>query len=104
MKPDTDRIAALVKQDLYEQFGDRYEFEPVVAEKRIFYGYDETEEYYAVWVGYSGCSEPPDSKIIIGVSRRIREGLLEMGLTDVATDIIPADEFVMIREMAGYGS
>ena len=104
MKPDTDRIAALVKQDLVEQFGSRYKFEPVVAEKRIFYGYDETEEYYAVWVGYSGCPEPPDSKITIGVSRRIREGLLEMGLTDVAMDIVPADKFERIREIAGYGS
>ena len=104
MKPDLDRIAALVKRDLVDQFGDSYKFEPVIAEKRIFYGYDETEEYYAVWVGYSGCSEPPDSKITIGVSRRIREGLLEMGLTDVAMDIVPADKFERIREIAGYGS
>ena len=104
MKPDTDRIAALVKQDLHERFGSRYKFEPVIAEKRIFYGYDEAEEYYAVWVGYSGCPEPPDSDITIGISTRIREGLLEMGLTYVGTDIIPAEEFEKTREMANFGA
>ena len=104
MEPDTDRIAALVKQDLYEQFGSRYKFEPVVAEKRIFYGYDETEEYYGVWVGYSGCSKPPDSDITIGISTRISGELLKMGLTHVSTDIIPADEFEKTREMANFGA
>ena len=79
-------------------------FDPVIAERRIFYGYDETEEYYAVWVGYSGCSEPPDSRITIGISRRIRQGLLEMGLTRVATTIIPACEVEKARELKQRGA
>ena len=98
MKPDTDRIATLVKNDLYDQFGDRYRFHPVIAERRIHYGYTETEEYYGVWVGYSGCSEPPEAGTINGISSRIRKGLMEMGLTRVATDIIPADEFETTRK------
>ena len=104
LRPNTDRIAALVENDLYEQFGDRYIFHPVIAEPRIRYGSDETEVYYGVWVGYSGCSEPPASKVTIGISRRIFEGLMEMGLTRVSTDIIPADEFEETRKRVSYVS
>jgi len=103
VKPDTDRIAALVKQDLYEQFGSLYKFAPVIAERRIHYGYDETEEYYAVWVGYDPKPEP-DPKVTNGISRRIRKGFWEMGLTRVATRLIPADQFETAREMAGDGT
>ena len=103
MRPDTDRIAELVKQDLTEQFEGRYKFDPVIAERRIHYGYDETEEYYAVWVGYDRKPEP-DPKITNGISRRIRKGLWEMGLTRVATEFIPADEIELTMEMAGDGT
>ena len=53
MKPDLDRIAELVRRDLKEQFGDSYMFEPIIAERRMFYGYDddEGEEYYAARIG-----------------------------------------------------
>ena len=47
-QPDLDRIASLVRHDLYDQFGDRYVFHPVIAERRVHYGYDETEYYYGV--------------------------------------------------------
>ena len=100
---DVDRIAELVKKDLEEQFGDKYVFGPVKGERRIHYGYDETVEYCGVWVGYSGCSEPPDSDITIGISTRIYDDLLEMWrpylfFTDgqlpmVATDFVPAHKF-----------
>ena len=104
LRPNTDRIAALVENDLYEQFGDRYIFHPVIAEPRIRYGSDETEVYYGVWVGYSGCSEPPDASILNGISARIREELMELGLTRVATNIIPADEFEETRKRVSYVS
>ena len=102
--PDLDRIASLVRHDLYDQFGDRYVFHPVIAERRIHYGYTETDVYYGVWVGYSGCAEPPDSKVRIGISVRIFKDLMEMGLTHVATDIIPADEFEETRRRVDYVS
>ena len=100
---DVDRIAELVKKDLEEQFGDKYVFGPVKGERRIHYGYDETVEYCGVWVGYSGCSEPPDSDIINRISLRIYDDLLEMWrpylyFTDgqlpmVITDVVPAERF-----------
>ena len=104
MEPDLDHIAALVKLDLLEQFGDRYKFDPVIAERQLSYGYDETEEYYSVWVGYSGCSKLPDAKILNGVSDRLSKDLYKMGLTYVATRLAPADKFDLAREMEGDGT
>lgn len=104
IEPDLDYIAALVKLDLMEQFGDRYKFDPVIAERRLSFGYDETNEYYAVWVGYSGCSKSPDAKILNGVSDRISKDLYKMGLTYVSTRLVPADKFELAREMEGDGT
>ena len=103
-KPDLNWIAALVKMDLLEQFGDRYKFDPVIAERRLSHGYDEPDEYYAVWVGYSGCSKRPDAKIKIGISDRIRKDLYKMGLTYVSTQLVPADQLELTREMEGDGT
>ena len=104
MKLDLDRIADLVKRDLKEQFGDRYKFDPVIAERRVFYGYDETEEYVAVMVGYSPRDPMPDAGIINGISRRIRKHLLKMGLNSVDAEFVPDDEIAITREMANRGT
>ncbi len=104
MKPDLDRIAALVKRDLVEQFGDSYKFEPVIAERRVFYGYgDDEEEYYAVRIGFAPTRPLPDAKVVNGIVPRIRKDLWEMGLNRVSTDFIPADKLKMKMEKEKRG-
>ena len=105
MEPDKDRIAALVRQDLIEQFGDRYKFEPVIAERYTHYGYDEVDENnYVVWIGYAGCSETPDPRVINGISVRIHDELLDMGLSNVATLFVRSEKWDMTREKLRLGS
>ena len=96
MRFDVDRIAALVKRDLEEQFGDQYVFDPVVGERRIHYGYDESEYYCRVWVGYSGCSERPDSAITNEITTRLHDEFWEMWEPQMDTpDTLPP--IVLVR-------
>ena len=103
MEADLDYIATLVKLDLLEQFGGRYKFDPVIVERRIFYGYDESEEYVAVMVGYSPRDPMPDAGIINGISRRIRKPLKKMGFNSVDAEFFPADEISVTRKVASRG-
>ena len=99
MKPDLDRIAELVKQDLTEQCGDRYTFDPVIAERYTFYGYDEVDENcYAVWVGYAGLEKPPPYEIRYSLYHRLREELQEMGITHLRRFFVKAEKMETTRK------
>lgn len=99
MKPDLDRIAELVKQDLIEQCDDRYTFDPVIVERYTHYGYGYVDENnYAVWVGYAGLEKPPSYKIRAGLHYRLREELWEMGIYHLSKFFIKAEKMEMTRK------
>ena len=99
MKPDLDRIAELVKQDLTEQCDDRYTFDPVIAERYTHYGYGYVDENcYAVWIGYTGLDEEPPYEIRADLHYRLREELWEMGINYLSKFFVKAEDMEMTRQ------
>ena len=70
------RVAAIVRDWLTERFQDEFVFDPIIVEPEVDHDGD---EYLKIYVVFDGDQKSLDPGWTLGLSRRIRPELLEMG-------------------------
>ena len=87
---ETEKLADAIKASLYKRFKDEFVFDPIVIETRTdYYG----DEYLKIRIIYDGDRAKLDAKWTLGLTRRIRPTLDELGIPGV-----PSKSFVSKSE------
>ena len=83
---DTDRVADIVRQLLFERFGDTFDFDPILVEREFdHYG----DEYVHVYIVFEGDQAELDPSWTPTLSEKLWPHLAEMGF-----DSPPSKSFI----------
>ena len=79
----TERISAIIKQHLAERFTDEFSFGPIVPVLRTDYSDPEGRDYLEIYIVFDGDQKDLDPRWTVGLPRRIRPQLAEIGFTNM---------------------
>ena len=83
---DTDRVADIVRQLLFERFGDTFDFDPILVEREFDH---DADEYVHVYIVFDGDQAELDPSWTSTLGGRLWPQLAEMGF-----DNPPSKSFV----------
>lgn len=89
---DSDRVAGIVRQLLFERFGDTFDFGPILVEREFDHDGD---EYVHVYIVFDGDQDKLDPSWTSSLSGRLWPHLVEMGF-----DSPPSKSFIEKSEWA----
>ena len=89
-----DEVGKLVENSLHERFKDDLIFDPIIVEPVLDHDGD---EYLDIFIVYDGDYQKLDPSWTVGLTVRLREELLDLGVTTVCGhSFVPKDEWKQV--------
>jgi len=97
-KIQTDAVANIVRETLAQRFTDEFVFDPIIVEPKIDHDGD---KYLNITIVFDGDQKRLDPEWTLGLTRRIRPKLMELGIDDflfLSKSFIEKSEWEAVQE------
>ena len=97
-KAQTDAVANIVREILEQRFKDEFFFDPIIVEPKIDHDGD---KYLSITVVFDGDQKDLDAEWTLGLIRRIRPRMMELGIDDflfLSKSFVEKSEWEAVQE------
>ena len=97
-KTQTDTVVNIVRETLTQRFKDEFVFDPIIVEPKIDHDGD---KYLNITIVFDGEQKHLDPGWTLGLNRRIRPKLMELGIDDflyLSKSLVEKSEWEAVRE------